>query len=77
MTPHEAYIICLKKFPKMNFEKCTEFKTKFVFTVAAGGKIPLNGQFSVDKNTRKCQTFKPIDIPVDEFKAGKPVKNFK
>lgn len=77
MTAREAYQILKSKFPSMEITSCNEYDTVFVFQLApATVKNPsrlLTGLTSVDKKTGEVKTFKPYDIPFEEYENGKEV----
>lgn len=61
------------KFPKKP-TKCTEYKSCFVFHF--GGDKQLDFSFSVNKLTKKLETFIPISLNPEEYKSPIKVYNF-
>lgn len=71
MTAKEAYKILVKSWGELKITKCMEYDS--IFTFALGG---IAGVCSVNKKTGKVQKFIPTAISIDEYRAGKEVKNF-
>lgn len=79
MTVNDAYKKLVAKYPSINFYKCFEYRTLFVFTVASetnNGPV-LQGSFSVNKVTGEVRDFKPFHISINEYRNGKEVRGFK
>ena len=72
MTAKEAYSILIKKWGNVRVVKCVEYSTKFVFVL--GG---LSGAAFVDKKTQTVSKFIPSSIPLDEYRSGVEITNFK
>lgn len=72
MTAKEAYSILIKKWGNVRVVKCVEYNTKFVFVL--GG---LSGAAFVDKKTQTVSKFIPSSMPLDEYRSGVEIINFK
>ena len=72
MTAKEAYSILIKKWGNVRVVKCIAYTTKFVFVL--GG---LSGVASVDKKTQTVSKFIPSSMPLDEYRSGVEITNFK
>ena len=72
MTAKEAYSILIKKWGNIRVVKCVEYNTKFVFVL--GG---MSGAAAVDKKTQTVSKFIPSSIPLDEYRSGVEIINFK
>ena len=84
MTAKEAYKAITEKFTMWNLISCREYDTVFVFQfipksyvkTKATNKL-LNSAISINKETGIIKPFRPMDMPISEFRAGKEVKDFK
>ena len=72
MTAKEAYSILIKKWGNVRVVKCIAYTTKFVFVL--GG---LSGAAFVDKKTQTVSKFIPSSMPLDEYRSGVEISNFK
>lgn len=80
MTANEAYKVFNKKYPEIFIGKCYDYKTRFVFVIESeNGKNSdlFDNLMCVIKSTGEVLNFKPFDIPLEEYRAGKKVANFK
>lgn len=81
MTANEAYQIINKKHPELFIGKCYDYKTRFVFIIEPeNGKNDddlIDNQLCVIKDTGEVRDFKPFHIPLEEYRTGKKVANFK
>lgn len=83
MIAKEAYTILKRKHVKLKAIRCVEYPSVFVFQVVPisfdtneqTDKM-LGNAMSVNKKTKEVRDFKPFNIPISEFKAGREVKNF-
>ena len=72
MTAKEAYSILIKKWGNVRVVKCVEYSTKIVFIL--GG---ISGAAAVDKTTQSVSKFIPSSMPLDEYRSGVEITNFK
>lgn len=84
MTAKEAYKRITERFKMWNLVKCHEYKTIFVFQFVPkdwpkGKPINrlLNSTVSIDKKTGIIKPFNPMEIPLDEFRSGVEITDFK
>ena len=77
MTAKEAYIKMTKRVPG-RITACHEYDTLFVFQIvppalilSKSTGIPMDSLMCVEKSTGAIKTFKPFDIPSDEYRRGK------
>ena len=83
MTAKEAYKILLDKVPGANVRACVEFNSMFMFEILPKdhtesiGKVHLDCQSFVRKDTGEFGRFDPRDLSRDEYFSGKVVENFK
>lgn len=75
MAPHDAYKILRSEWGNVSAHKCVECKTIFIFALGTGSDSLL-GAASVDKKTGVVQKFMPVDISIEEYRAGVEIKNF-
>lgn len=77
MTVKEAYEKLTNKISGMQVTECYEYDSVFVFQLAPAAMKNtsrlLTGLTSVDKRTGAIKTFKPFDIPFEEYQDGKQV----
>lgn len=72
MRAKDAYGILIKKWDNVRVVKCVEYSTKFVFVL--GG---MSGAAAVDKITQSVSKFIPSSMPLDEYRSGVEITNFK
>lgn len=84
MGVKEAYSIVTRTIPGQKVIKCIEYNTLFVFQMVSKNLKPsiqpdevMDCLWSVNKKTGGVRNFKPFDIPLDEYRNGKQVNNFK
>lgn len=84
MTVKDAYKVFIKKCENMVVLSCYEYNSRFVFNAVpkkyAKSKdvdMMLDISYFVEKSTGAVGKFKPFLIPMDEYKAGKQIKDFK
>lgn len=83
MIAKEAYTILKQKHNRIKAIRCVEYPSVFVFQVVpvsfdeskTTDKM-LGNAMSVDKKTKEVRDFKPFNIPISDFKAGRAVKHF-
>ena len=74
MTAKDAYIVLKNTKPNYEATRCVEYKMIYVFQINNGR---TDGSLcSVHKLTGKVKGFTPFDISVEEYRAGKEIKNF-
>jgi hypothetical protein len=84
MTAKEAYNIFRKIRKDLVTISCHEYKTAFVFQAIPpkyvgteeANKV-FDSLYSIDKNTGQCRGFNPMLMPIEEYRNGKRVINFK
>lgn len=74
MNAKDAYNRVMRKYPKTQIVSCYEYTTLFVFGT---DNDAIDGLVSVNKTTGEVRDFKPFYIPVDEYRAGKKIANFR
>ena len=84
MLAKEAHTLMSNKLKGMKAIKCHEYKTLYVFQIVPQSYKPgpdsdklLDSLVSVNKTTREVRDFKPFHIPLDEYKKGREIPNFK
>lgn len=81
MTANDAYFELIKVYPQFNIVACYEYDSRFVFEIRQNGVESDEPQFdsliSVDKTIGEVGVFNPMDIPLEEYKAGVQVKDWK
>lgn len=81
MTANDAYFELIKVYPQFNIVACYEYDSRFVFEIRQNGVESDEPQFdslmSVDKTTGEVSVFNPMDMTVEEYEAGVPVKDWK
>lgn len=84
MTAKEACGILLDEMDGYKPISCMEYETLFVFQIVPEsykpkkeGETLLDGLFSVNKATHRVKSFKPFDLPIAEYRAGKRITDFK
>lgn len=82
MTAKEAYVIVKKKNMGMHIYACTEYKDVFVFNMCAEKDKELlpkvrGFMWSINKETGEGKMFMPFHMPIEEYRNGKQVKDFK
>ena len=82
MTIKQAFALVSIKYPKLVAIRCVEFDSCFVFQMVPPKykntpDIVYDCLNSVDKKTGEVRTFQPFHIPVEEYRNGKEIKNFK
>lgn len=81
ITAKEAYSLLKNKFKASEPSKCVEYNDIYVFVLEPTanflkGKM-LDNLLSVNKHTGDIRTFKPFDIPIEEYKNSKEINDFK
>lgn len=74
MTAKDAYRILKREAVKFDANVCVEYDNLFVFHAVEN---TLGVSLSVDKRTAKVDGFNPMTMPLEEFKRGKKVTDFK
>lgn len=79
LTVEQCYNIAIEKVPADKIVGCTEYDSVVVFEVGkkSAGSKPRNMLWGVNKQTGVGKHFLPFHIPVDEYKKGKRITNFK
>lgn len=77
MTAKEAFYKVTNMLSGMRATSCYEYDSVFVFQMAPESvKDPsrlLTGLTCVDKKSGTVRTFRPLDMPIDEYSRGKKV----
>lgn len=83
MNSKMAYEIVCKKYKGHKIIRCFEYDTIFSFQIVPKDLdeseygMHLNGLVSVDKKTGDIKTFNPMQIPIEEYRNGREIKEFK
>lgn len=84
MTVKEAYVKVTSTVKNMVVESCYEYDTLFVFNMTPPNYRPskpndilMDSSYFVNKKTGKVGVFQPFQIPLEEYKRGKKVMNYK
>lgn len=81
MTANDAYYEVIKVYPQFEISSCYEYDSRFVFEIRQNGVESTDPQFdsliSVDKTTGEVGVFNPMDIPLEEYKAGVRIDDWK
>lgn len=84
MLVKEAHALVMSKLKDMKAIRCNEYATLYVFQivhknykVGSDASKLLDSLVSVNKKTREVRDFKPFHIPLDEYKKGREILNFK
>lgn len=81
MSVYDAYSLCLQKFKNSKVTTCYEYDTIFVFQIVPvsynSSEMPINRLFSVNKKSKEIKAFQPFHISLEEYLAGKEIKDFK
>lgn len=79
MLAKEAYSILTKKYPGVKVVDCYEYDSVFSFLITPGKSRSqarvLDASLCVDKKSGVVRTFKPFDIPIDEYRRGVKISN--
>lgn len=77
MTAKEAYRIFKSRHPDKDACKCMEYESCFVFMLEGSDDKTLDCLLSVSKSNGLVRDFKPFHIPLEEYKNGKTISDFK
>ena len=82
MIVEQAHKLLIDKMSNWTAIACFEYNTVFVFNIvptkdANANTTMFDSLFSVDKQSGEIKNFKPFDISLEEYRAGKEIKNFK
>lgn len=80
----DAYGLFLNTYKELEALACYEYDSCFVFNAvpkklanSKDAETMFDSLYSVNKSTGKISTFKPFDMPIEEYRNGKKIANLK